>query len=407
MKQVVEAARRKMKQVTQPKSKRHFRSVLIRYSLLTALCLSLGFIDAVRSYVTAYSDGIFHVDLDVTLRWDMSGWLFWVVFIPLVIRLSRRYPLNQRNWRRSVLLVFLPVGLLLALARTLFPALVSILFDDGLDAFVQWFPLKYYYLITDYLVALVFYALVLVFGQATNYYKRYREEELRTAQLESQLAQAQLQALKMQLHPHFLFNALHSISSHIRDTETARRMIARLGDFLRLTLANTGAQEVTLKQELEFMRCYLDIERTRFRDRLTVEMEIAPETWDARVPNLILQPLVENAIKHGLAPHRAPGRIDVRARRLNGSLQVQIQDNGRGLQDAPSVEALSETDNGAHTEGIGLSTTLARLEHLYPNAHKLQLRNAPEGGLIVTLEVPFKIEMDEASASEKIVEKSV
>jgi sensor histidine kinase YesM len=119
------------------------------------------------------------------------------------------------------------------------------------------------------------------------------------------------------------------------------------------------------------------------------------------VPNLILQPLVENAIKHGLAAQRAPGRIDVRARRLNGSLQVQIQDNGRGLQDARMAETLNQKTDNIHGEGIGLRTTLARLERLYPNAHQLQLQNAPEGGLIVTLEVPFKTEADEISVDGK------
>ena len=202
----------------------------------------------------------------------------------------------------------------------------------------------------------------------------------------------------MQLHPHFLFNALHSISAHLRDTETARRMISRLGDFLRMTLQNANAQEVTLRQEIEFLRCYLDIERTRFRDRLTVEMEIAPETWDARVPNLILQPLVENAIKHGIAPRAAPGCINVRTRRLNGSLQVQISDDGRGLQNLQSGD-FTEFPDGSHGKGIGLKTTRSRLMKLYPDAHRLLLQNASKGGLIVTLEMPFKTEESDFDAT--------
>src|SRR5215212_2936027 len=142
---------------------------------------------------------------------------------------------------------------------------------------------------------------------------------LRASQLETQLSQAQLQALKMQLHPHFLFNTLHLISALIhKDTETARKMIARLGDFLRLTLENSGTQEVTLREEIEFLSCYLEIERIRFQDRLTTRISIDPEAFEAQVPNLILQPLVENAIRHAVAPRSTQGEIEIRAKHEDG-----------------------------------------------------------------------------------------
>src|SRR5262249_32977164 len=155
---------------------------------------------------------------------------------------------------------------------------------------------------------------------------------LKASQLEARLAQAQLQALKSQLHPHFFFNTLHAISSLMRkDIEAADRMLTRLSDLLRLTLENVGAQETTLRQELDFLEGYLEIEQTRCRDRLQVKIEIEPETLDARVPNLILQPLVENAVRHGVAPRAAPGRIEISARRVGGKLEMQVRDNGAGL----------------------------------------------------------------------------
>src|SRR5688500_6358034 len=156
---------------------------------------------------------------------------------------------------------------------------------------------------------LLVYCIIVLLSHASNYYQRYREGELRASQ-------AQLQALKMQLHPHFLFNSLHSISALVHtDPEAADRMIARLGDFLRMTLENSAVQEVSLRQELEFLNCYLDIERIRFRDRLTTRLDVDPQTLSCRVPNLILQPLVENAIRHGVAPRSAPGHVEVRAER--------------------------------------------------------------------------------------------
>lgn len=252
------------KREIQPKPKKRWRNVLIKYFFLSLLCVLLGLIDGFRSYISAYHDGVFQVDLDVVLRWDISGWLIWVLFIPLVFWLSRRFPLDRNN-RKSGLLFFLSVGLLLALARTLFPALIYVVFFRGLDEFVRWFPQRYYYLITDFSMALVFYAFVLAFGQAINYYKRYREEELRTSQLETQLSKAQLAALKMQLQPHFLFNTLNSISAlQMENVEAAQEMTARLGDFLRLTLENVGTNEVTLEREIQFLECYLDIEKVRF-----------------------------------------------------------------------------------------------------------------------------------------------
>jgi LytS/YehU family sensor histidine kinase len=228
------------------------------------------------------------------------------------------------------------------------------------------------------------YWLILLISYAMSYYRRYKEGEVKASKLEAQLAQAQLHALKMQLQPHFLFNTLHSISALVhKDPGLADKMIARLGDFLRLTLENAGSQEVTLQEELEFLRIYLEIERIRFRDRLTVRMKIEPQALDARLPNLILQPIVENAIKHGIAPRTEAGLIEIEARRFNGLLHVQITDNGPGLPTNGNTGKLVK-------EGVGLANTEARLRQFYGSNHRFDLANTAKGGLTVVLEIPFK-----------------
>ena len=222
--------------------------------------------------------------------------------------------------------------------------------------------------------------------QAYDYYRRFRERERRAAQLEveaaqleTQLAQAQLDALKMQLHPHFLFNTLNSISVLMRDDATAaNRMLIRLSELLRVALKSEGRQEIPLRQELEFLRGYLEIEQTRFQDRLMVDFDIEKETLDAQVPNLILQPLVENAIRHGIAPRAEAGLIQVQARRENSFVELCVSDDGAGLNE-------SEMQGN----GIGLSNTRKRLEKLYGEQYGFEISSPAGGGLQVRLKIPF------------------
>ena len=228
---------------------------------------------------------------------------------------------------------------------------------------------------------LLIYWVVVSVSHAFDYYRKYQEREVRASELEKHLAQAKLQALQMQLNPHFLFNTLHAISSLMhKDVEAADRMIARLSELLRAALESTDTQEVTLQEELDFLGRYLEIEQTRFGNRLTVRMAIAPETRCAQVPNLVLQPLVENAIRHGIEPHAKPGEIELRARRDDGRLVLQVQDNGAGLPAHRPPE-----------EGVGLSNTRARLQQLYGHAHQLEFSNVPEGGLLVSVTIPWRL----------------
>jgi two-component system LytT family sensor kinase len=305
----------------------------------------------------------------------------WAFGTVLIFWLAERFPLDRQKMPRNLLLHLLWATLFVIALNGLFHILLHFLFLAGPNR-----P----YMVRETLQTIIYnlteaygiYALLLLLHQAFRYYRRFREGELRASQLETQLSQAQLQALKMQLHPHFLFNTLHSISALVhKDPECADRMIARLGDFLRLTLENSGAQEVSLQTELDFLRCYLEIERVRFQDRLTTHMEIDSQALDTPVPNLILQPIVENALRHGIAPRATPGRIEISAKRKNGSLRIEVQDNG------PGISAISKP-NGRFREGLGLANTRARLRQLYGAEHRFELSDAPGGGLLVALEIP-------------------
>jgi sensor histidine kinase YesM len=312
---------------------------------------------------------------------QMSWGYLWALATPLVLWLVRRFPIDKQNWPRNILAHLLASTLLIFIIGLISHVIVYLNYGRPMGR-TYTFANSLRFAVSNYTEGMGVYLLIVFLTYAYSYYQRYRQGELRASQLEAQLSQAQLQALKMQLHPHFLFNTLHSISALLhKDTEAARKMIARLGDFLRLTLENSGTQEVTLKEEMEFLRCYLEIERIRFQDRLTTRVFIDPQALDSRLPNLILQPIVENAIRHAIAPRSTPGEIEIRAKQEDGFLRIQILDNGPGLPTNRSVDSLFK-------KGLGLTNTLARLDRLYGTQHRFEIVNNPGGGLAVTLEIP-------------------
>ena len=311
---------------------------------------------------------------------SLADWYVFALLSLAALWLSRRFPLVQDRWPRSLALHFAGSAAF-SVSWVVLRMLVAQL-QSGTGVENSLFAKTFKELLAKtFLFNVLVYWVIVAVAHAIDYYRKFHERELRTAELEKRLTQAKLQALQMQLNPHFLFNTLHSISSLMhRDVEAADRMIARLSDLLRLTLESTDAHEVPLRQELAFLDRYLEIEQTRFGDRLTVQREIAAETLNALVPNLILQPLVENAIRHGIAPHAKRGQIELHAQRDHDMLQLRVSDNGGGIG-----------EKGSPQEGVGLSNTRARLQQLYGEKHRFELSPAAKGGLIVTLQVPFRL----------------
>jgi signal transduction histidine kinase len=220
--------------------------------------------------------------------------------------------------------------------------------------------------------------------QAYQYYQRYMNSELRLERLEHSYSEARLNALRMQLDPHFLFNALNTISSHVeRDPKLTRRMIEHLGDLLRMSLESKDRQEVPLAEELAFLEHYLEIQKIRFGDQLRVVMDIAPEVKYAAVPSMFIQPLVENAIRHGISRRAAGGTLIVRAKPLGDRLEIRVMDDGVGLPLGWTLES---------SEGLGLSITRQRIAGLHPNgASRFVVRNRAEGGTEVEVSLPLRL----------------
>jgi LytS/YehU family sensor histidine kinase len=238
---------------------------------------------------------------------------------------------------------------------------------------------------------LMTYLFLVGLGHALAYRNESERRALDSAHLQTRLIEAQLQSLQRQLHPHFLFNTLNAIAGLMRsDVDAADRMMDRLGDLLRMTLHMSDVQEVPLKAELEMLHKYLDIEQTRFGPRLHVDLDIDPNTLDAMVPNFLLQPLVENAVRHGIAPHSRPGRVRIAALRDDTRLAVHIEDSGDGVP--PHRLTLMN-------QGVGLANTRARLEHLYRSDHAFVFSNLEEG-FRVTVSIPFSIEREAAQATQ-------
>lgn len=315
------------------------------------------------------------------ITYSLGDWYVWAMLSFPIVRFARRFPLERTNWPRRIALHLLAgaiISVTYAALRSWIGEWQISLSGDPASFSAAFRPL----LVKMWHFNLLIYGVMVSIVHAFDYYQKFRERELRTLELEKHLAEAKLEALQTQLNPHFLFNTLHGISALMhKDVEAADRILARLSDLLRRTLDNTGLQEVPLKQELDFLEGYLEIEQTRFGDRLTVRMEIEPETLSIQVPNLILQPLVENAIRHGIEPHAKRGMIELRARRRNGMLHLEVQDNGAGLAGSQPLE-----------EGIGLSNTRARLQQLYGSAHQLRFDNLASGGLLVSVTIPCRIE---------------
>lgn len=310
------------------------------------------------------------------LLFSFLPWYIWAFATPVVLLLHRRYPLDRSSWLRN-----LPIHLGACLV------IWSVVTLGNTTIWTMLESMSFYKMLGQSLFysriainSLIYWTLIAI-AIAAAYYSKYKQGELRGSKLQIQIMETQLQAIRMQLQPHFLFNTLNSISELMHENvQAAEQMLKRLEDFLRLTLRNDAKQELTLREEIEFLRCYLEIQQMRFQDRLKVEMKIDERALDHLVPSLLCQPIIENAIRHGISPLLKEGRIEIIAERENGMLSLQIKDNGPGLPPA-----------GEWKEGFGLSNTRAMLSQLYGDKHKFQLQNSSEGGLTVTFKIPAMI----------------
>jgi signal transduction histidine kinase len=313
-------------------------------------------------------------------------WYLFLPIVPLAIALAQMLPAAQGHRLRNLAIhsvIALAVGAVHPYAYILAYSLATqplwaITVAKSLLPFLRFWYMQ------DVLMAVLAYAMTVAATYAFLYYRNFQQGQLRAAQLQAQLANANLTALKMQLHPHFLFNALHSISAlQMTDREAAQKMTALLGDFLRMTLRDLDRQEVPLRQEFEFLRRYLAIEQMRFGSRLRFSVEAVAEILDAAVPQLILQPIVENAVRHGIAPYGCGGEIAVTAVRDGQRLLLTVRDSGPGI--------LEERLQAPSPSGLGLANTRARLSQLYGEAQRLTLENLAGGGFRVQIEIPFHI----------------
>lgn len=316
--------------------------------------------------------------------WQLMVWYVWGGLSPLILKLGKWFPTEGKWWWKN-LLILLAAGLILAAVHSAAATSLKILIEP-FDVFSDLRPFLIQFkaeLKNFYFFDFFIYWAIMGVGYAFDYRERYREREAQAAQLKAQLAQAQLESLKMQLHPHFLFNTLHTIAGLVRTNERAPAvdMIAGLSDLLRRALDSAAEQEVPLAEEVKFIELYLNIQKVRFSDRLTVRMEVAADTLDALVPNLILQPLVENSIRHGVSNEETAGVIVVEAFRNNGMLHLKVSDNGPGLEAGWRMDQCG---------GIGLANTRSRLEHLYRANQRFDVGNAPGGGMIASIVIPFR-----------------
>jgi sensor histidine kinase YesM len=362
----------------------------LQWVLIFGVWTLIGLTFGAQLYL-AYSRGRQHISWTKALFLELTYWYLVGVLSPGILWLARRFPIDRQRWLRN-LLIHIAGGGLFSIAHSAIYLFLSLSVSEAgyTNPFSSVAELLRMVFSLNLALRFLTYALIVTISHAFEYYQRYREGEFKASRLEADLASARLQALKMQLHPHFLFNTLHSISALVhRDPDAADKMIARLGDLLRLALENSGAHEVSLEQELESLDLYLEIQQIRFQDNLKIEKEIEPEALAARVPYLILQPIVENAIRHGIEPYGIQGAVKISAKRLNGSVVVQVEDNGRGLAlNAISGNRTGKGDVLVFEQGIGLANTRTRLANLYGEAHRLELTSAVSGGLLVTMEIP-------------------
>ncbi len=359
----------------------------VRYTVIAAAAIFMGFVLTVELYFHMRAEMLYS-GREAEMDWDLVAMAvpqfgraaMWAMVAPLILRMREKMPLERGRWVGGI--AFHVFGSVVVMATFYLGRIWShtLFFPEEGESGFWAIALDGFH--GRNMVDMAFYWGVVAFGYSLEIYRKYKNEELKAAQLEARLIETELKALRQQMHPHFLFNTMNTISVLVREGRNADavNLLARLSSLLRMSLDNTGVPEVTLQQELEFLAHYIEIQKARFSDRLNVAMEIDPQALAARIPNLILQPIVENAILYGVAPKTEPGHVQVKARVEGDRLRLEVRDDGPGI-----VNGSRRTK-----EGVGLANTRERLAKIYGPRTHLTLNSEPGRGVCVEIVLPYR-----------------
>ena len=352
----------------------------MRFAAMIGGWALLGFVLSIELYFNKRADtksaAVDFVEIALS---QFGRAVMWALMAPLILQLRAKMPLSRGRWWGGISF-HLAMSFVVMATYYLGRMLAYVLFWDRPSGEFWEVAIASFY--GRNIIDMTFYWAVIAFGYSMDTYHRSKNEELRAAQLEARLVETELEALREQLNPHFLFNTLNTIAVLVRENKNdeAVKAIARLSSLLRMSLDSTRVHEVTVRQEVDFLERYIEIQKSRFSDRLNVGIDIEPEAMEARIPNLLLQPLVENAIVHGIAPKPGPGNVDVVGRVEDGKLHLEVRDDGLGLGDG----------RNRAKEGIGLTNTRERIAKMYGTQGQLLLRSEPGRGVSVQIVLPCR-----------------
>jgi two-component system, LytTR family, sensor kinase len=362
--------------------------VPLRWAVIIGVWTLLALLGAAQSGLDSIRAGR-AVEWSLLLRDHLLDWYSCAVFTPAYVWLVRRYPVERHQWHRSI-----PVLLAATCVFVVLKYLILVVLHNRFNAFAAGPPASLSRVLAgNFITETLILGAVVGVVHAIEFYRRYRERDVQAAQLRAELAEARLDALAGQLQPHFLFNTLHGVSTLMhRDIEAADTMLAHLSDLLRRTLRDSGRHEVPLHEELELLESYAAIMRSRFGDRLSIHLAVSSEAAAALVPPFICQPLVENAIQHGVARRPGPGRVEIRATVEGGALKLSVANDAPVLPLTTSggVHAAGVPSGDVRGSGIGLSNTRRRLRELYGDSGRLDLVRDPAGGMIASVTIPLR-----------------
>jgi two-component system, LytTR family, sensor kinase len=356
------------------------RNPWIRYAAFVAGWAFLGLLLSIEVYLRGGAMGwgkkLDFIDAAIP---QFGRAAMWGLMIPLILQMRQKVPLRWGHWVGGI-------GFHLVMS---FVVMATYYLGRMFSYMLLWREPEGDFWMTSVqtfngrnIIDMAFYWAVIAFGYSLEIHRRYKNEELKAAQLEARLIETELKALREQMRPHFLFNTLNTIAVLVREkkNDDAVNLIARLSSLLRMTLDNTRVHEVTLRQEMDFLERYIEIQKARFSDRLNVGIMIEPEAMKARIPNLLLQPILENAILHGIATKSGPGHVEVLGRVEDGKLHLEVRDDGPGLGDGTTRAK----------EGVGLTNTRERLAKIYGAHGHLLLRSEPGRGVSVQIILPCR-----------------